>query len=102
MNLSKSADKTSAKPGDTITYTLTYNNTGDAPAYTVVFLDSIPAYTTYVTSSTQGTGSAIQWSHDGGGTWNSSDAAPVTGITWTLSPLAPNAGGTLSFKVTVN
>ncbi len=102
MSLSKSADKTSVKPGDTVTYTLTYNNTGDAPAYTVVFLDNIPAYTTYVTSSTQGTGSATQWSHDGGSTWNISDAAPVTGITWTLSPLAPNAGGTLSFKVTVN
>jgi uncharacterized repeat protein (TIGR01451 family)/fimbrial isopeptide formation D2 family protein len=102
MSFSKTADKTDAAPGSTITYTLTYSNIGDAPAYTVIILDNVPVYTTYVTSSTVGTGTTIQWSHDGGTTWNSSDAAPVTGIKWTVSPLAPNGGGTLSFKVTVN
>lgn len=102
MSFSKTADKTDAAPGNTITYTLTYNNAGDAPAYTVIILDNVPVYTTYVTSSTVGTGTTIQWSHNGGTTWNSSDAAPVTGIKWTVSPLAPNAGGTLGFKVTVN
>lgn len=102
MSFTKTADKTDAAPGGTITYTLTYSNIGDAPAYTVIILDNVPVYTTYVTSSTVGTGTTIQWSHDGGTTWNSSDAAPVTGIKWTVSPLAPLAGGTLNFKVTVN
>ncbi|MHB8173608.1 MAG: hypothetical protein ACYDFU_04005, partial [Nitrospirota bacterium] len=102
MSLSKSADKTNVSPGGTITYTVTYSNIGDASAYTVVFLDNVPANTTYATGSTQGAGTTIQFSHDGGSTWNSSDTAPVTGIKWILSPLAPGAGGTLSYRVTVN
>ncbi len=102
ISLSKSADKSSAPPGAAITYTITYQNIGDAPAYTLVFLDNVPAGTTYVTGSAQGAGTTIQYSHDGGVTWNGSDAAPVTGVKWTLSPLAAGAGGTLGYKTTVN
>ena len=102
MSISKSVDKSSAPPGAAITYTITYKNIGDAPAYTLIFLDNVPAKTTYATGSAQGAGTTIQYSHDGGVTWNSSDAAPVTGVRWTLSPLAVGAGGTLSYKATVN
>lgn len=50
-NFIKSVDLANAKFGDTLTYTLTLNNTGNVPANNVVVTDSIPAGTTYVPGS---------------------------------------------------
>lgn len=54
LTISKTADKSSAKPGDTITYTITVTNTHlTASASSVTVIDQVPAYTTYVASSTR-------------------------------------------------
>lgn len=42
-DLVKTVDKTSAKPGDTLTYTLTFNNTGETDLTNVVIKDKLPS-----------------------------------------------------------
>lgn len=46
-------------PGDGVTYTITIQNTGNAPATGVTFTDAIPANTTYVPASTTLNGAAV-------------------------------------------
>ena len=86
ITLSKSADVATAKPGDTITYTLTYGNTGAGDATNLVITDTIPANTTLVGGSITGGGT------ESGGV-----------ITWNLGPLAAGVTGvTVQFAVTVD
>lgn len=47
FDLVKSVDKTSAKPGDTLKYTLTFKNTGDVALTNVVVKDALPSNVTY-------------------------------------------------------
>ena len=82
--LTLTVDKTQALPGDTLTYTITYRNTGNDAAANVVVSCPIPANTTYVTGS--------------GGTY---DSAART-VRWTIPTLATGGSGTLTFKVTVD
>lgn len=51
MKLEKSADKSNAAPGETVTFTLHYRNTGDAPATTLIITDQVPAFTAYIPQS---------------------------------------------------
>lgn len=47
----KSVDKTVAQPGDTLTYTLTFKNTGDETLTNVALVDVLPAGVTVVSNS---------------------------------------------------
>lgn len=51
MNVIKEADVSYADPGDLITYTINYNNTGTGKAANVWVNDTIPPDTTYVSSN---------------------------------------------------
>lgn len=51
FKLSKAADKSAALPGATITYTITFENTGTTTLNNLKVSDPTPAYTTYVDSS---------------------------------------------------
>jgi len=102
LTLVKSADKASAAPGDLITYTIAYENTGNQDALAVVIEDAVPLPAVYVQGSAAGAGMTMTYSHDGGSTFDPSDAAPVTHLQWSLpGPLAPSAPGTVSFVVRV-
>ena len=48
--LTKTADKATALPGDTITYTITYKNNGSTPISTIIISDATPAFTTFVSA----------------------------------------------------
>jgi len=51
MSLTKSVDKASANPGDALTYTVYYHNTGGTAAMNLVLIDTVPPNTTYVAGS---------------------------------------------------
>ncbi|MFN2632303.1 MAG: CARDB domain-containing protein, partial [Thermoanaerobaculia bacterium] len=81
LTISKSAPA-SVISGQTLTYTLTYRNSGSGGASGVVIQDAIPAGTTFVSAS-------------GGG-----NAAGGV-VTWTLGTVNAGGTGTVSFTVTV-
>lgn len=102
ITLVKSVDRSDAVPGDVITYTVTYTSDGNADAHTVTLVDPIPPPTVYVAGSASGTGATIEFSHDGGGTFDTSEALPVTHVRWSFpSPMPPGVSGSVSFQVLV-
>jgi len=89
ITLAKSASPTTAKSGDTVTFTIQYQNTNSGAASNVVITDEIPSGTTLVARSITAGGTLA------GNT-----------ITWTIGSV-PGSGtngylGTVSFQVTVN
>lgn len=84
VNKKAADDLVIVKAGDTITYELTVENTGDVKAAGVVVTDQIP--------------SGLQLVED-----SVSDGGTVTGgiVTWILPDLAGGEGKTVSFTVTV-
>lgn len=98
LTLSKTVDKSTAKPGEELSYTITYANVGTEPISDLFIDDRTPYYTTFV-SAEYGTppanlGAAV------------TVVAPVAGeagsIRWTFDgTLAPGASGEVTFKVRV-
>ena len=82
--LTKSGSVTTAKSGDTITFTIQYQNTGTSDAVNVVLKDPVPAGTT------------LTGTISNGGT--NSDGT----IQWNLGTVPAATGGTLTFQVQVN
>ena len=84
MTFSKLADRTTANPSDTIVYTIEYNNSGSGWASLVEIVDTIPADTTFVTSTPVHTSKS-------GDTY-----------TWFIGDVAPGAVETVVIEVKVN
>jgi uncharacterized repeat protein (TIGR01451 family) len=84
MTFSKSVDATTADPGDQLTYTLTYENTGTGWASSVVIVDTIPADVTFVSSNP------------------TYDSVVGNVYTWNLGDVAPGASGTITIIVKVD
>jgi uncharacterized repeat protein (TIGR01451 family) len=85
--VSKNQDVANPQPGQTITYTLTYSNTGNSPSLNTVFTDVLTTDVTLVGPSITG-----------GGIYNAGNRT----ITWTIGRVGPGGGGSVSFQVTVN
>ena len=69
-----------------------------------MLVDPVPPQTLYVSGSTTASaaGTIIEWSHDGGVTFNASETAPVTHVRFRLpAALAPGAGGNVSYRASV-
>jgi uncharacterized repeat protein (TIGR01451 family) len=84
MDVTKTADVSSADPGDPITYTITYENTGTGNATDVEIRDTIPEYTTFVSSNP---------THD--------DQEGLTYI-WNFAVIEGGDSGTITITVKVN
>lgn len=87
LTLTKSVNKAAANEGDTLTYTLSYTNTGEGNATNVRLSDPIPANATYVVNSASANGS-----YD----------ASANKLTWNIGNVAAGASGSVTFQVTVN
>ena len=98
LELHKAVDKTTARPGDSITYTITYTHHGTDPLTEIVIQDYTPTFTTFVSAATGAlpaglTGVAITDPGAGG----------AGGIKWTFSgTLNPGGSGTVTFVVAVD
>ena len=107
------AAKANVVPGDTVIFTIAYENRDTKPADRVVVINPVPEHMTYVDKSAEGTGTAIDFSIDGGRTYaqpgklrvtekgvqRSARPAEYTHIRWVLAkPLPPGGKGTVSFK----
>jgi len=74
-----------AAPGQTISYTLTIDNTGGSAAQDVTLTDTLPTHLTYVSSSPSGTYAS----------------GPRT-VTWDLGAISPGGSATVTLTVQVN
>ncbi|HKN47703.1 MAG TPA: isopeptide-forming domain-containing fimbrial protein, partial [Candidatus Polarisedimenticolia bacterium] len=83
ISLTKARDKASAGPGQTITYTLTYTNSGTVSATNVSLSDFVPSNTTFVSAT-------------GGGTLSGNL------VSWNIGTVAAGGSGSRQFTVTVN
>jgi uncharacterized repeat protein (TIGR01451 family) len=98
LTLLKAVDKSTALPGETITYTLNYaNNSSEALANLVIF-DATPAFTTFLSANA----AALP-----GNLTAVSISPPAVGssgfIRWTFTgTLAPGKGGVVTFSVVVS
>lgn len=83
LSLVKTADKPVVNPGEQISYTLSFSNAGNANANNVVLEDTLPANTTFVSTT-------------GGGTENGGI------VTWAIPELAVGPGGSVTLTVLVD
>ena len=83
LEVTKTADVGVAYPGDTVTFTLHYANTGKGSAQDVVLVDKVPDALDFKSSTDQ-------MSPDGNGL-----------VSWNLGTLKPGASGTKLIKMTV-
>lgn len=104
LNVLKGISVTSGGPGTEITYTLTYQNNGNAAATDVVLADIVPTGLTYVAGS--GRVSTVQVLTD-----DNAAETNTAGVTYqylagrvsaTIANVPVGATGTIQFKATVN
>lgn len=109
INVQKSRSTQNVEPGDTVTYTFSYAESGNAAASNLLVKDALPSGVTYVA------GSGV-WSGASGIPLTDTDASETaTGITYefdntgvadsvifNIGNVNGGASGTLSFKVTVD
>ncbi|UTI64601.1 hypothetical protein NBH00_25120 [Paraconexibacter antarcticus] len=83
LTLVKAADRTAVGAGDSITYTLTYGNSGDSTASASVIDEVVPAGTSFVSCSDSCTVSS--------GT-----------VSWNVGSVSPGGGGSVTMTVQVD
>lgn len=102
IQVTKSANVTAVTRGDTVTYELTYKNTGNADATNLTIEDILPAGVTYVAESARWSGQTAALTDAA----NDETAAKYkydSGIlTLVLASVPRNSTGKLTFQVTVN
>lgn len=78
--VTKTVDKATANPGDTLTYTIIGKNTSNANVKQALVCDTVPTNTTFVsfTATTNASGTVV-YSNNGGSSWSASATAPAAG-----------------------
>jgi uncharacterized repeat protein (TIGR01451 family) len=100
--LTKAVDRATAQGGDTVTYTLTYQNNSSAPLATIEINDATPAYTTFISARC-----VVPPPLPAAITMCTVTTAPAVGavgtVKWTLTgTLSPASTGQVEYKVKVD
>lgn len=85
LRLTKTADFNPVAPGATLTYTLRYENTGNASATGVQVVDTLPANVTFQSASPDAVYNPVNKT-----------------VTWTIGMLTSGSSGSLSVKVIIS
>jgi uncharacterized repeat protein (TIGR01451 family) len=104
VTMVKTASPSNPQPGDTVTYTIQYQNTGNDMAYNAVIKDAIPSGANYVSNSLLAgatAGSATVRSDLADGDNADFNATTAGSVTHTLGSVAAGASGVLIFRVTI-
>lgn len=97
LKLVKTVDKTQAKSGENLTYTIAYSNTSVDALNNLVIFDATPAYTTFVSATNGALPAGLT-----GVTLTAPTAGQSGSIRWTFAgTLASNASGSVTFVVKV-
>jgi uncharacterized repeat protein (TIGR01451 family) len=100
ITVTKTTAPVNPKPGDTVTYTISYNNTGSASGFLTVISDPVPANTTYKAGSLKIDGAAKSDAADADAAdYNATSAGKAT---FNLGTVNAGGAGSVSFQVTVN
>ena len=107
----------SAVPGESLTFTVSYTNEGEEEARDIVLTNPFPEHMVYEGQSAGGEGTVITFSVDGGGSYGAADSLNVTDengkerqavpsdythIRWQLlKPVPAGGGGAVSFRARV-
>lgn len=103
LQISKVVNSSTASPTDSLTYNTVYSNVGDGIANQIQIIEVIPDHTVYIPGSATADNATFLYSHDGGATFDSSDALPVTHIQIIRqTALSPGESGSAAFMVVVN
>jgi uncharacterized repeat protein (TIGR01451 family) len=100
LQISKSVDKTSAAPGDTVTYTINFKNIGTANCTGggVRVQDSFDSRISYISGSATQSGDVTQGYDSNIPFYNSSTHT----LSWNANVLTPGESGTVTWKGKVN
>ena len=99
LALTKAVDKSSAKPGELLTYTITYANTSSATLSMIKVNDVTPAYTTFSSATCI---LPLPMNITTCNATTAPAAGAAGGIEWTLTgTLAPMTSGSVRFVVTI-
>lgn len=99
LELVKAVDKTTAKPGEVLSYSIVYRNNGSQPLSNLEIFDHTPAFTVFLTSDCN--------TNLGGGLSSCVSAAPAVNaageIHWDFTgELQAGASGSVEFQVTID
>jgi uncharacterized repeat protein (TIGR01451 family) len=90
---------TAVRPGDEVTYVITYTNVGSDTLHDIVVEGGVPAGTHYVPGSAAGPGAVATVDRRAGADSGARDARAVDRPRWRLEPLAPGASGSVAYRV---
>jgi len=97
--LTKEVDKSSAKPGEIVTYSIAYQNSGTQTLSEVSIIDVIPTNTIFREAS--GTNTTIYYC-DNSGNFGTSATLSVTKVKWvTTKPVDAGGIGTVTLRVKI-
>ncbi|MDN5541425.1 MAG: DUF11 domain-containing protein [Acinetobacter sp.] len=102
IQVTKSANVTAVTRGDTVTYELTYKNTGNADATNLTIEDILPAGVTYVDESARWSGQTAPLTDDANDETAAKYKYDSGKLTLVLASVPRNSTGKLTFQVTVN
>jgi uncharacterized repeat protein (TIGR01451 family) len=88
-------------PGDIVTYTIAYSNTGDGSATNTVVSASTPIHTSYVANSVTVNSVPKTDAADADGVTVSSGNITVN-LGTIVGTIAPGGNGTITYQVTIN